>query len=178
MEKNKSKNVLLAIMGVLIVAAIVLRLSYIQLSTFTGIIAILYLVLLALYGFKLYKIPHGNLLKYTILFFACGEMIKCAYQLKCYDLSYMYIATIVVCGIICYCAGRLDRIEQNKVLFPIIEVYFICFSIFLAFKCIDLGLSFVLGLFIQPITFATIMIAYFTRYKEHKEAGLTDAPKN
>jgi len=178
MEKKK-QNVLLIIMGVLILMEIVL--VVIDFSEFIAVHVCMMATLLftALYGFIFYKKPHGNMLKYAMLIFAISNILSSMVSLQNFSQSlFVSIAlSVLSSAVVCYGAGRLNRIKQNKILFPIICVVYFVVSILWFAECPADYHTSVLSdarLFSTPTIFLTLMIAYFVRYKEHKEAGISD----
>ncbi len=140
------------------------------------IVPILIYILLLIYVLMEYKRPHGNLLRVTLLIYAFmlavwaaaqGENAGCIYVLPC--------TTVIVA----YLSGRLNKIKKNIVWFSIAAAFLIGYGIL---QTVMVGvetygimqISYCFGAFLQWITLA---LAYFSRYKEHKEAGLMDAPK-
>jgi len=177
MEKKTSKNVWLIIMGVLVLAAIVIRVFILQTRTVFAFLQLLSLVFTALYCFFLYKKPHGNMLKYAMLIFVLTNIIGGSLNLL--RGEQYQIAKVLASAALCYCAGRLNRIEQNKILLPIIGIVYLGLSMYTTRYFIstlpDSWIQF-LASFTNAINYLTLLIAYFVRFKEHKEAGLTDAP--
>jgi len=176
MEKKTSKNVLLAVMGVLILIEIVARIIIIQTNTFAGIAQLISLAFSALYCFLFYNKPHGNILKYAMLVFAFANILSSSYLLLAGN-TYQ-IAKLLAVAAVCYCAGRLNRIDQNKYIMPILSLVFIGVSICgvrvdIANKTVNAFT--ILTRFNNTINYFALMIAYFVRYEEHKEAGLMDA---
>ncbi len=181
MEKKTSKNIWLIIMGVLILAE--LAASVIHLinggNVLNDVIAIIALAFTALYGFWLYKKPHGNMLKYAMLLLAAAMVLNSAECLiKGYNAPAIHVIRLFFPGLICYVAGRLNRIEQNKYLLIFATICY-CIISFISFgqKVGKLNAVLLFRFFYEFITLLTLTIAYFVRFKEHKEAGLMDAPK-
>jgi len=180
MENKYSKNILLAIMGVLIIVAIVARVATIQTAPVSAVTQLISLVFVAVYGFVLFRKPHGNLLKYAMLIFVFSTIFCDCYYLIL-GHSGFHIVKIFAATVVCYCAGRLNRIDQNKYIMPIIGIVYLGISIYAtAFVAPSGPMKYLIipSRFIFTINYFTIMIAYFVRYKEHKEAGLMDAPKD
>lgn len=180
MEKKTSKNILLAIMGVLILAELICGILTLgEGGLFIEISSLISLAFIALYGFWLYKKPHGNMLKYAMLILAVSQILI---AISCVDIgvgnAYGCTALVFSSAILVYVAGRLNRIEQNKYLLLIaFAIQFVC-DLLDVISCAD-QFTFVYKCvsFSIPVATLTLMIAYFVRYKEHKEAGLMDAPK-
>jgi len=137
------------------------------------------LVFTGLYVFWLYKIPHGNMLKYSMLLFSIANIISGTVFLLVG--TKIEIIRILASAGVCYCAGRLNRIDQNKYLMSIIGVAFLTVSVYwVSIWAMDSDVSIfnTFGRLNSTINYITLMIAYFVRFKEHKLAGLIDAPKN
>jgi len=180
MDKKKSKNVLLVIMGVLIIVAIIARILKIQTKPVSTSLYLLSLVFTALYGFCLYKKPHGNILKYAMLIFLLTTIIQACNTMALKGTINHTMVRVIASVAVCYCAGRLNRIDQNKYIMPIIALLFFGESTYrivgdIIDKSVNLASS--VRHFSYTFNYITLMIAYFVRYKEHKEAGLIDAPK-
>ena len=172
-NKKTTTNILLIIMGILTLAEIILRLCIIKTNTFSGIVLIISMLFVALYCFFLYKKPHGNTLKYAMLLFALSSIFSSiSYLMKVPDYNSAII--ILADAGICYGAGRLNRIDQNRILFPIIAIVLLGCSIWSVTHYNTGGVIRAFSFFNGFIAFTALMIAYFIRYKEHKEAGLAD----
>jgi len=184
MEKKTSKNILLVIMGVLILAEIAIT-GYEAVTSRSSLyffINLAALVGVALYGFWFYKKPHGNMLKYAMLLSALSIVVSTIWSVFQWDEPFIEIfLPIFASCLMFYVAGRLNRIDQNKYLLPIIAaiLFSTCVIDWISFCVATRTIKLIRYLAVpnQFITLLTLMIAYFVRYKEHKEAGLADAPK-
>ena len=176
MEKKTSKNTLLAIMGVLILAVLLASFFTMQKPIISNLFTTISLAFTALYSFWLYKKPHGNILKYAILLFTVAVVINGAYYISLGNGHlYIHIIRLLAAVAIGYGAGRLNRIEQNKILFPVVDVaLLICAIIDIVEGGINYGIWVILMILYGPLSVTTFIIAYILRYKEHKEAGLAD----
>jgi len=175
MEKKK-QNVLLIFMGLLIMAELVITTSVVTLDALTYIPIIVSLVFVAFYGFWLYKKPHGNILKYAMLLFAVSIILNAVVAAyNNWGAMYHQVLRLFASASICYCAGRLNRVEQNKMILPIAELLLIVYAVAGASSAVgNVSSLSILIFFSYPITLLTLMIAYFVRFKEHKEAGISD----
>jgi len=134
--------------------------------------------LVMLYGGYLYKKPHGNLLKYTMLFLAF-TMIFAAQRACTFGDAHFTEATtlLVACCTICYCAGRLHRFKQNSFLLGFAGANLIANYVLRVTNATDIRGPFqYIAAACYLIPFAALAFAYFYRYSEHKEAGLADRP--
>jgi len=175
MENKNTKNALLIFMGVLILMELVLGIiTMMEDIVFVGIVNLIPIVFVSLYGFWLYKKPHGNMLKYAMLIAAMAEIlidIACLIDGFVISNSVMIVASCILV----YVSGRLNRIEQNKYLLPIAFVaQFICILIEAIAYSSQFSFAYRSSWFSTPIATLTLMIAYFVRYKEHKKAGISD----
>lgn len=125
-----------------------------------------------------YKKPHGNLLKYLFLAFDCFVLGTITHILE-YNTADMPINVVirillycVVAVIIPYMAGRLDRINENKILGGIVLICLLSTAI------LNMIFSQSSGNFFSSMNSTILGLAvlslYVVRYKKHKEAGLTD----
>jgi len=179
MKKKRLTNILLVILGILNIIEIGARIIIIQTNTFAGVVQMISLLFAVLYVFWLYKKPHGNILKYAMLIFAIANILSSSYLLLAGRTYQM--AKLLAVAAVCYCAGRLNRIDQNKYIMPIIAIVLIGVSICGVYYNVinqTANVFTVLTSFNNTINYITLMIAYFVRYEEHKEAGIMDAPKN
>jgi len=179
MENRKRTNIVLVVMGALILMEMITSIiSVIEhgIISAMSLSAIASLVFIAIYGFILYKKPHGNILKYAMLLLALAQVLNYADCLKMgYIEEYISIIGLISAGIVVYVSGRLNRIEQNKYLLMIALILELFNAIFSIVKYANfISVAFVITYLFESIAILTLMIAYFVRYKEHKEAGLTD----
>lgn len=174
MEKKK-QNVLLIIMGALILMSIAITACSISSSPVLCSLGLIVLIFVALYGFVLYKKPHGNLLKIAMLLFAAVYIVS-AILIASQGIGIVALSIIgtLAASAIIYGAGRLNRIEQNKYIFVVADIIFFALELYTAITCPAGSFVGTFVFFNYFIIFTTLLIAYFVRYKEHKEAGLTD----
>jgi len=180
MENKKTKNALLAIMGVMIIVGIIARLLKIQTKPISTSLYLLSLVFTALYGFCLYKKPHGNMLKYAMLIFLVTTIIQACNTIALKGTMNHTIVRVIASVAVCYCAGRLNRIDQNKYIMPIIALLYFGESTYRIVGDImdqSVNLASSIRHFSYTFNYITLMIAYFVRFEEHREAGIMDAPK-
>ncbi len=180
MEKKQNKFVL-----AIIVIAVIMNLVTVIMIPFqnfsvgdlilTAITSIEHLAVLyyVLFG---YKRPHGNMLRYVMLLFALSLALELIILISAFT---QFNLALSVAKALCipYIAGRLNKIEQNKVLMPLVLILFLIDAMY--YCVIIKSQSFIdcYRIFGQAIEWFAISAAYFVRYKEHREAGLADAPK-
>ena len=130
----------------------------------------------AIYTVYGYKKPHGNHMRYLLLLNAVdlGALLIANHSWQPAYLIAVSIANIIL---VSYMAGRLDRYKQNLIISIVIlflKAFYIYPFISMAIK--DDIMSFaVFFSYIGPVTvWLAIAASYILRYREHKEAGLTD----
>ena len=145
-------------------------------TTITSIIQLVLIIGFAYYALIGYKKPHGNILKYLMLFYAAFSGFLMVYQESGFPLYFNLIGMAKILAI-AYVSGRLDRINQNKIILGIIVVFDAIFDIYLLNLYIKFGLvsfAYVANCFSSLSFSLTLVLAYITRFKLHKEAGLED----
>ena len=126
----------------------------------------------ALWG---YRKPHGNMLKYTAVFF--GILIIAQSILSGSPLISGTVRDIIcACSAIAamavaYIAGRLDRIGKNKYLMIFVGLLVTVCSVLLICSFADFNFMRCLSNLTQPICWSALCLAYISRYDEHKSAG-------
>ncbi len=131
-----------------------------------------------------YKRPHGNLLRaiFILMSLTCLNGVIDSAQMMPYfegsDLS-MQLLIIGLDGIsvllIAYVGGRLDKIKKNIIpLILITAAQFTKSVLFISLYVAWSNLAYIVWDFSTCILWLDIAVAYILRYKEHKEAGLTD----
>jgi len=178
MEKKYSKNTTLIIVGALLIAMIIVSILKISSNLYTSIVRLIVLVSTALYVFWLYKKPHGNLLKYIIFLFLLINGLNILFLISVGANPYLEAIRLICLGAICYCSGRLHRINQNKVIFTAVTITLFVINSVFVINYPEMDIISRIWMYSMPIAFLAITLAYITRFKEHKEAGLIDAPKN
>jgi len=121
------------------------------------------------------------MLKYAMLLSALFIAISSIMQVYYWEENFLevFMPVFAAC-LIFYVAGRLNRIDQNKYLLPLIIlillVDFICelFTIS-ADSASVISISRYISAPRQIIIVLAFTIAYFVRYDEHKEAGISEA---
>jgi len=176
MEKKKQNPVLLGLCVILTVFTIVLDIctaisSKDSVATF-ALIAWTCVSFLVLYYILVgYKKPHGNMLRYLLLIMAAVMVIDTFDFSETALYTPLRAATVLL---IAYIAGRLGKINQNKILMPIVWVLIIISGCMLRKLQPSTDILKNISFFLDTIIWFVTCAAYFVRYKEHKEAGLTD----
>ncbi len=126
------------------------------------------------YAFYGYKVPHGNSLKYIMLFFAMilvnAMSLEAGGKYPVLDSQKIMLSTMItgVCAVlVAYTSGRLDKFEKNIYLFMLVLILlFVRAVIMVHFKTL------MYTNFSDMIIWIDIICAYSIRYTQHKEAGL------
>jgi len=159
-------------------------------------------VLIVYYNFFGYKKPHGNLMRYICFLFGCSLILRGIFS---EELSVSLIANAIAGIIVVYMSGRLDKNVKNKTLVIVVFIFILVSAIMRVFKIdISLGITPVAAASVpadavaetakEPPAFSMLLLslgslgvlfqwialslAYISRYKEHKEAGLLDKAEN
>ena len=141
-----------------------------------GIVFLEYM-LVAFYALIGYKKPHGNMLKYTMLAF----VLLCMYEflmpgrVEVKNVEYIANASIGLASVlIAYMSGRLNRIDQNRIIMIVVGVLFAISIVMMGIIHEEFSwVSFIRSLSL-PICWAALCLAYTARFEEHKIAGLED----
>ncbi len=175
MEK-KSKHIVGSIVcGILtafgIVASVISIIGGSGSILFFDLFSLVLSVLIGYYALWGYKKPHGNLLKFILLAYAAFVLagIPTIIQAR---TTWWVILNGIVMGSLCFMSGRLDRIKQNACILA-----FVTAAMAVAVSVDISGGNATIGIVTGIFVWLDICVAYFLRYKEHREAGLADAPK-
>ena len=126
------------------------------------------------YGIAGYKKPHGNIIRYLLLILAFYVASSIIIMVERWDVSWIVFAAsnfAAVC--IGYMAGRLNKFKQNIVLAVVVSALLLVKS-FWPVHGLDAYSLFVLDRTMPVFMWITVMLIYFFRYHEHKEAGIAD----
>ena len=117
-----------------------------------------------------YKKPHGNALRTTYFLFAgfLGSVAISAYN-GVNSFFSMFAAIIVA-----YIAGRLHKIEKNRILLMIAGAALLAGQIFETVHANSTAPLTVIRIFMPLFLFTALAFAYTARYEQHKAAGLED----
>lgn len=85
-------------------------------------VVVLFIAYYAMFG---YNKPHGNLLRYVMLFFALGEIVILFFHNGMGSNNISIGLHVLAISIIVYVAGRLNKVKQNCVLIPLAFALFI-----------------------------------------------------
>ena len=137
----------------------------------------IFCVLVLYYAFVGYKKPHGNLLRY--LYFIFGLIAIFTEISNSLDrevlLNEIAIYSAVLSGsIIIYISGRLDKFEKNKILLILSGALLLLNRVLFSIALPKMPLLVTASRYTKLILFIALALAYTSRYKEHKEAGLED----
>jgi len=186
MEKKKQNVFVLALVALVALAgvwsAVIELIKFAQLPEWNffalNAIAILVYILLLYYVFIGYKKPHGNLLRYLLLAFALCIALTVVFLIKLsFDDLSGKTTLIIAAMMITYMAGRLNKLRQNIVIMIVVAILLAVSLIgfFKAFGFMSFHNTYAVICFV--IQWIMLCAAYLVRFKEHKEAGLMDAPK-
>ena len=141
---------------------------------FVDYVAIALYCFIIFYGLWGYKIPHGNLLRYEFIVFAIMNILVLLTDLQLGLFASYLLAAKALLSI--YMAGRLDKIKKNIWIMIAVLVLEIDYDLSFVISLKGSFTSFIsfIALFCGIYMWVALCGAYITRYKLHKEAGLTD----
>lgn len=120
------------------------------------------------YGLYGYKIPHGNLLKWTYVIYGVVLLLKCIFSAYYQTVFSSVLAGFSSLGVI-FISSRLNKIKKNRWIALIVLVLLIIWAII---GSIQIGFS--IEILIDTVIWISLVGFYFVRYKIHREAGLLD----
>ena len=126
-----------------------------------AIILVMYLMVLS-YALQGYKVPHGNVMRFTILAYAVLLSVLFSVFAPAAWLSPLYQISAILAG---YTAGRLHKQKECTMVMLFVSVVLLGGALYGASRSGEWNL------FHQPIIWICMMVAYLVRYDEHKQAG-------
>ena len=142
--------------------------------TVGSIVDIAVACLIIYYAVSGYKKPHGNLLKQIMLLFGLSLVFQMNLAIM-YDNKTTVVFVPVTMMLIAYIAGRLDRLKENRILMVIVVLNLAHCSFSSIVKGGGNGGFAINHAVLFPLViWITLCGAYYTRYIQHKEAGLKD----
>jgi len=187
-NKSKSKNsgwvkavfiicIVLSVIGLIATVYVCEKLSADTSYLIAGIATTVIYLGLFFYAIFGYKQPHGNFLKYIILLYGLAYGVIVGTKLT----GILAIVGIVAIGMVCYIAGRLNKIKKNAVLIIIVMALVLFVGIYqiCVFQKIGVlagigNVMYILFMLSPFFCWAGLCAAYVARYNAHKEAGLLD----
>ena len=144
-------------------------------APFIPVVMIVLYCFLIYYALSGYKIPHGNLLRYEFIAYSVMNILVLLFYLT-HDIALGRLAAYSLAAkalLSIYMAGRLDKIKKNAWIMIAVLALELVYA--LSFV-IPEKLAFIVFLTAFNGTYMWVALcgAYITRYKLHKEAGLTD----
>jgi len=135
----------------------------------THVVPFIVYAALAVYVVVYYRKPHGNLLRYTMLFYALMLTIWSLSQ-DANDTSCAYILPVAAV-LVGYLSGRLNKIKKNVWWMGVVAVLLLCYGI-LGFAVSDISFLGKLSYaFSALLEWLALCFAYLSRFDKHKQAG-------
>ena len=134
-------------------------------------------IAISYYALVGYKKPHGDLLRLVFLVFSISCLCTLVSQVidaETQGDAAFAILMAVAAFLTAYMGGRLDKIRKNYAMLIVVGLALLVKAVlnYIAYNGADfLLLAWGLSTFVLWIDIA---FAYILRYREHKEAGLTD----
>lgn len=145
--------------------------------SFTIIVAFFELAGAVVYAVYGYKKPHGNHMRYLLLFYVLCVVVLLI-QFANNQPVYVNTVYIVIIALVSYMAGRLDHYKQNLVICGLVTICNCVVSYYLLDMIFEFGIPQTFVNIVSCLGCVTVWLAiaagYITRFKVHKEAGLQD----
>ena len=175
-ELKLGYKIALIICSVLVLANLVVEIVEMTDITFNmvlPIIGILSMVAVLYYAYIGYKKPHGNLLRNAFFIYA---LLDAAYIIACPATAPKYMITIFMIEVvlITYMSGRLNKLNQNKIIIAIVGICTLVNGVCYFVRTPSISIIQLFHAFSSFIGWATLSVAYISRYEAHTEAGLAD----
>ena len=138
-----------------------------------SIVGVLSMIAALYYAYIGYKKPHGNLLRNAFFVYAllCSEFIVYASGVLERSLTAIIMLEIVL---ISFMSGRLNKFKQNIAIIVVVGICSLYFAINSLMNTQNLSIIGLFSCFSSFIAWATLSVAYISRYDAHIEAGLED----
>ena len=132
------------------------------------LIAVIF-ILIFIYAFTGYKKPHGNMLKWTMLLYAVLRVIAAS---QIIDKSFVVALPALSAICVAYMCGRLNKREKNLYWLYIAGALELISAVIMVTN----ASGFLDGLAMFTPLFGLIALfgAYFAKFEEHKNAGLSE----
>jgi len=175
---HKVHKIMLGISIALVIVGFVCNIiAAVTVSVTTYVTPLIVYILILYYTFFCYKNPHGNMLKFLMLFFSASLITRMLVEFSLMNtVSLVFIPLSMI--FIAYIAGRLDRINENRfyVVIVLLLLLYVSFATVSSTSTMNLKVYEYVAIFEPCIAWIAIIAAYFARYIEHKLAGLQDKP--
>lgn len=136
------------------------------------ILVALYYCFILYNGVHGYKLPHGNLVRYLFLTLAIYIAASIIIMVERWDISWIVVAASNFAAVLIgYMAGRLQKVKKNIIVAAIVSVLLLVKS-FWPVEGLNFNALFVLDRTMPLFMWVTVVLIYFFRYNEHKQAGL------
>ena len=184
-ELKTSYKIALIICSILVFANIVIEITQMVKFISTDIskavwpmIGILSLSAALYYAYVEYKRPHGNFLRNVFLI---NALLDAAFIVTCLLNMPKHIVAINLLAVVlkAFMAGRLNKFKQNTVIIAIVGMCSLIYGA-CSFVSVAEDASVIIRLFhsfSSSLGWATLSVAYITRYEPHIEAGLQEDNK-
>jgi len=126
-------------------------------------------MLLIYYLFAGYKIPHGNMLKYLILFFCFSISMSIAFLPSASIVLLLKALCVLLAA---FMGGRLERIYQNRLWMLLVFIMLTISGVVSYLAIEDSSFFACFGSFAFAVQWIVLCSVYFIRFREHRVAGL------
>lgn len=177
-KKNNLQRILVAFVALLgftvSIVCFIWRLDN-NVSIRSFILAAVYYCFIFVYGFYAYKTPHGNMVRYLLLTLALYIAFSIVVMDSRWSIPWFVIAASNFAAVlIAYMAGRLNKVKKNIIVAAIVSVLLLVKSFWpVETPGINADAMFILDRTMPIFMWLTVVMIYFFRFKEHKQAGIT-----
>lgn len=132
--------------------------------------------MLVYYAVLGYRKPHGNLLRYAMLLYSASLLFYLNQIIMMSGGKAQPSAVICILAMmtVVYVSGRLNKFEKNKYLMPLVFLFLGAVFAISIKRRVNPGFFSIAGSLCPVIEWADICLAYFLRYREHRDAGLRE----
>ncbi|MBQ4298514.1 MAG: hypothetical protein II771_09480 [Clostridia bacterium] len=126
------------------------------------------------YGIRGYKKPHGNALRYLVLVLAAVTAASIQMQLDYWSVPWPVVLSNGLAAVLMgYMAGRLHKVKENRWTVAAVTVLLLVRSFWpIGQQYAALSVFCTLTRITTLFSWITVVLIYFFRYREHREAGL------
>lgn len=136
---------------------------------------ILTILLILIYAFVAYRVPHGNMLRYVFVFFGIllvSKIILLGTPIKDEMMRLISHGLVGIAAVLIgYISGRLHKIDDNRVMMTLVGgmIALSCALVIISFP--EFNIMRCISNFTQPLCWAALCLAYTARFEQHKSAG-------
>lgn len=170
--------IVLGILGLFVCASQLVITAIAGLNVTVSVLGVIAYLVVLIYAISAYKKPHGNLLKYVLLIYATVLALSTVTNLVQMMVAPIAAIFMILCiAPVSFMAGRLNRLDENKIIMILTGILLLASAILEAASLeILAGRSFEIFIgyastFAKFVLWIVICFIYVGRYEQHTEAG-------